>query len=71
MDDERSELIGEPSLLPKDCRWRAIKDLQGQTLADAYGKVLDKLSRQDGLIGTIFLTMASISGRGVKYWPSS
>lgn len=55
MDDERSDLIGEPSMLPKDCRWKAIKDLQGQTLADAYGKGLDKLSRQDGLIGTIFL----------------
>lgn len=55
MDEERSELIGEPSMLPKDCRWKAIKDLQGQTLADAYGKVLDKLSRQDGLIGAIFL----------------
>ena len=55
MDEERSELIGEPSMLPKDCRWKAIKDLQGQTLADIYGKVLDKLSRQDGLIGTIFL----------------
>ena len=40
MDEERSELIGEPSMLPKDCRWKAIKDLQGQTLADAYGKVL-------------------------------
>ena len=30
MDDERSELIGEPSMLPKDCRWKAIKDLQGR-----------------------------------------
>jgi type I restriction enzyme M protein len=29
MDDERSGLIGEPSMLPKDCRWKAIKDLQG------------------------------------------
>jgi type I restriction enzyme M protein len=55
MDDERTEHIGEPSMLPKDCRWAAIKDLQGQALADAYGKVLDKLSRLDGLIGTIFL----------------
>lgn len=55
MDDERSELIREPSMLPKDCRWRAIKDLQGQALADAYGKVLEKLSRLDGLIGAIFL----------------
>jgi type I restriction enzyme M protein len=55
MDDERSELIGEPSMLPNDCQWKAIKDLQGQKLSEAYGKILDKLSRQDGLIGTIFL----------------
>jgi type I restriction enzyme M protein len=55
MDDERSELIGEPSMLPKDCRWKAIKDLQGEALAETYGKVLEKLSRQDGLIGVIFL----------------
>jgi type I restriction enzyme M protein len=41
MDDERSELIGEPSMLPKDCRWKAIKDLQGEALAEAYGKVLE------------------------------
>ena len=55
MDDERSELIGEPSVLPKDCRWKAIKDLQGQTLSDAYARVLDKLSRREGPIGSIFL----------------
>lgn len=55
MDEERTEQIGEPSMLPKDCRWAAIKNLQGQDLADAYGRVLDKLSKQDGLIGTIFL----------------
>ncbi len=55
MDDERSELIGEPSLLPNDYRWKAIKNLQGQVLADTYGKVLDKLSKQEGLIGTVLL----------------
>jgi type I restriction enzyme M protein len=32
-----------------------MKDLQGQMLSDAYGRILEKLSRQDGLIGTIFL----------------
>lgn len=55
MDEERTEQIGEPSLLPKDCRWKAIKNLQGQDLADAYGEVLQKLAKRDGLIGTIFL----------------
>ncbi len=55
MDDERTQLIGEPSKLPKDCRWKAIKDLQGEALAKAYVRILEKLSKQDGLIGTIFL----------------
>lgn len=55
MDEERLDLIGEPSILPKECRWKAIKDLQGQALADTFAKVLEKLSRQDGLIGAIFL----------------
>jgi type I restriction enzyme M protein len=55
MDDERSALIGQPSMLPADCRWKAIKDVQGQALADAYVKALEKLSKQNGLIGTIFL----------------
>lgn len=55
MDDERTALIGEPSMLPEDCRWGAIKDLQGQALADTYGRILETLSRRDGLIGAIFL----------------
>lgn len=48
MDEERSELIGEPSMLPKDCRWKAIVNLQGQSLADACGRILDKLPRRPG-----------------------
>jgi type I restriction-modification system DNA methylase subunit len=30
MDDERTELIGETSMLPEVCRWKAIGDLQRQ-----------------------------------------
>ncbi len=42
-------------MLPKDCRWKAIKNLQGEALTTTYVKVLEKLSKLDGLIGTIFL----------------
>jgi type I restriction enzyme M protein len=55
MDDEAASQLGEPSGLPVDCRWGAIKDLQGEALATRYSAILDKLSRHDGLIGGIFM----------------
>ena len=55
MDDEAASQLGEPSGLPEDCRWGAIKDLQGEVLATRYTKILEKLSRHDGLIGGLFL----------------
>ena len=55
MDNEAFTRIGEPSMLPEDCRWSAIKDLQGEALATRYNKILAKLSREEGLIGAIFL----------------
>src|SRR5262245_21392256 len=55
MDDEAHSQLGGQSVLPDDCRWREIKDLQGEALANHYNKVLATLSRQDGLIGAIFL----------------
>jgi type I restriction enzyme M protein len=55
MDEEAASQLGEPSTLPADCRWDAIKDLQGEALATRYAAILGKLSRHDGLIGVIFL----------------
>ena len=55
MDDEAASQLGEPSGLPVDCRWNAIKDLQGEALATRYSQILEKLSRHDGLIGGLFL----------------
>lgn len=55
MDEEAASHLGEPSALPEDCRWGAIKDLQGEALATRYNKILATLSRHDGLIGAIFL----------------
>jgi type I restriction enzyme M protein len=55
MDEERSELIGEPSLVPAGSRWSDIKELAGEALAVKYGKLLEALSRQSGVIGAIFL----------------
>jgi len=55
MDEERVTQIGEASMLPAGFRWGDIKDMTGEPLAAAYGKLLEKLSRQGGIIDTIFL----------------
>ena len=55
MDEERVDLIGEPSLLPAGSRWEDIKELAGEALATKYAKLLETLSRQSGVIGAIFL----------------
>jgi type I restriction enzyme M protein len=55
MDDEAATRLGEPSALPEDCRWNVIRDYQGEALAGRYNRILAKLSREDGLIGAIFL----------------
>jgi type I restriction enzyme M protein len=55
MDEERVTQIGEASMLPEGARWDDIKDLSGEALNAAYVKLLDKLSKQGGIIGAIFL----------------
>jgi type I restriction enzyme M protein len=55
MDEERVTQIGEASMLPDGARWGDIKDLSGEALNKTYVKLLDKLSRQSGIIGAIFL----------------
>jgi len=55
MDEERVSQIGEASMLPGGARWADIRDLSGEALGAAYGRLLDTLSRQPGIIGAIFL----------------
>lgn len=55
MDEERVEQIGEASMLPDGARWADIKELSGEALGATYGKLLEKLSKQPGIIGAIFL----------------
>jgi type I restriction enzyme M protein len=50
MDEERVTQIGEASMLPAGARWQDIKDLSGEALNSAYVKLLDRLSRQGGII---------------------
>jgi type I restriction enzyme M protein len=44
-----------PSPIPKNCRWAVLRDLQGEELTKRYAEILDKLQRQPGIVGTIFL----------------
>ena len=54
MDEERTTLLGETSLIPEDCRWKNLLNLAGTELAEKYQKILETLSKQTGIIGTIY-----------------
>lgn len=54
MDQERSELLGEPSMIPAKWRWEKLAPLAGDELELQYRHTLEALSKASGLIGTIF-----------------
>lgn len=54
MDEERSELLGEPSTLPEQWRWDKLANKDGDILELQYRHTLENLGIEDGLIGTIF-----------------
>jgi len=54
MDDERVQLLGEPSIIPKKYSWPTLRDLTGDALEVHYRHILEELGHQVGLIGTIF-----------------
>lgn len=53
MDAEKEEL-GLGSSLPEGCKWSDLVELNGDDLIDKYEEILKDLSKDDGLIGTIF-----------------
>lgn len=53
MDAEKEEL-GLGSSLPEGCKWIDLIDLNGEDLIEKYEEILKDLSKDDGLIGTIF-----------------
>lgn len=52
--DAEAEAIGIRSKIPEDCRWTKLSALAGHDLLESYERILEKLSKQGGLIGTIF-----------------
>lgn len=53
MDEEKEEL-GLGSSIPDGYKWKDLADLNGQDLVDKYEEILKELSKDTGLIGTIF-----------------
>lgn len=53
MDAEKEEL-GLGSSIPEGYKWKDIAELNGDDLIDKYEDVLKELSKDEGLIGTIF-----------------
>lgn len=54
MDQERSELLGEASIIPAKWRWEKLAPLAGDDLELQYRHTLEALTKEKGLIGTIF-----------------
>lgn len=59
MDEERTKYVGEPSIIPEDCRWDTLRGKSGIALESHYKDVLEKLSKRDGIVGTLFLKAES------------
>lgn len=53
MDDEKEEL-GLGSSIPEGYKWSDLIKLNGTDLVDKYEEILEELSKDGGLIGTIF-----------------
>ena len=53
MDAEKEEL-GLGSSIPDGYKWKDIVDLSGTDLVEKYEEILEDLSKEEGLIGTIF-----------------
>lgn len=53
MDDEKEQL-GLGSSIPDGYKWKDLKNLSGTDLVEKYEEILTELSKEEGLIGTIF-----------------
>lgn len=54
MDQERVDLLGEPSAIPTDWQWSKLCGKTGDELELHYRHTLEALAKEGGLIGTIF-----------------
>ncbi len=54
MDMERDRITNEKSAIPPAFRWNKLINLSGAELEEQYSKTLQTLSKESGIIGTIF-----------------
>jgi type I restriction enzyme M protein len=54
MDQERTEYLNEPSIIPAKWRWEKLGPLSGDALELQYRHTLEALAEERGLIGTIY-----------------
>ena len=54
MDQERSELLSEPSIIPAQYRWSQLVNQEGDALELQYRHALEQLGKEKGLVGVIF-----------------
>ena len=54
MDQERVDLLGEPSSVPSEWNWTNLSGKSGDELELQYRHTLEELAKQSGLIGRIF-----------------
>ncbi|WP_256819594.1 type I restriction-modification system subunit M [Pseudomonas putida] len=54
MDQERVDLLGEPSAIPKNWNWTQLVGKDGDDLELQYRHTLEALAKESGFIGTIF-----------------
>ncbi len=54
MDQERVDLLGEPSSVPTEWNWSQLAGKSGDELELQYRHTLEELAKRSGLIGTIF-----------------
>jgi type I restriction enzyme M protein len=59
MDEERTKLLGEPSLIPADYVWSTIRGKTGEALDKHYKDALATLSKRTDFVGTLFLKAES------------
>lgn len=59
MDEERTEYLGEDSLIPAEYQWSTIRGKTGEALDRHYKQALATLSKRTDFVGTLFLKAES------------
>lgn len=59
MDEERTKLLGEPSLIPPEYQWETLRTKSGEALDAHYKAALAALSKRTDFVGTLFLKAES------------